>query len=487
MEADWWPRLCGKMGYDWPGVSWYKGCPLGGQVFINIPIISLIQLHHPNFIRKKHIQCFRLFSVFSVDLPQNHIESPRITLERLLSRSLSCKVWTLRMCFFLMLLMSYQNPTGFFNIGQALDGPYMASLGSSTKENSQPVPSLVTLVERILKQHASRGQGGQHRGCRGNFYPHGRPQGYSSGGYLGASSWLLLTSFPIGGSINQPVISHGHGNGHSVSRVPLTPCTHFDDHGHEFACDNCHQLYPSYVQVQVRMEVNHHHSEKFQDLFLKDQIWAAHEIWKLRVKNVEMTVFQEAMLEQGLVEYAEPGDAAPDEVTVPLAYAVVIAGECLEMIDNLKEEVVHNDLMVGQQQFFPLVEGWLFPLIALAGVLGPAVPEWVRGEDPQGALCSGLLVGGGIPQWPMETWEVPWADGGVGGLFGKVGSSWGCGPHLGGGQGWSWGSDHLGGRDSSSQVSGPAVGEVVVELSWWEGFGGAPCGDNVRVGVSDWK
>ena len=66
-----------------------------------------------------------------------------------------------------------------------------------------------------------------------------------------------------------------------------------------------------------------------------------------------------------------------------------------------------------------------------AGVLGPAVLEQVGGEDPQGASCLGPLVGGGVPQQPIEAREVPRVDGGVGGSVGKVGNSRGCGPYLG--------------------------------------------------------
>jgi len=76
--------------------------------------------------------------------------------------------------------------------------------------------------------------------------------------------------------------------------------------------------------VKARTEVNHHHNEKFWDLFMKDQIWAAHEIWSLWVRQVEMTVFQESMLEQGLVEYCMTEDAAPDSVMVPIHYVVVV-------------------------------------------------------------------------------------------------------------------------------------------------------------------
>jgi len=60
-----------------------------------------------------------------------------------------------------------------------------------------------------------------------------------------------------------------------------------------------------------------------------------------------MMVFQESMLERGLAEYCLTEDAAPDSVMVLIHYAAVMAGECLETIDGLKEEVVHNDLMVG--------------------------------------------------------------------------------------------------------------------------------------------
>jgi len=47
---------------------------------------------------------------------------------------------------------------------------------------------------------------------------------------------------------------------------------------------------------------------------------------------VEMTVFQESMLEQGLVESCTPGDSTPDEVAIPTHYTVVMAGECLETL-----------------------------------------------------------------------------------------------------------------------------------------------------------
>jgi len=59
--------------------------------------------------------------------------------------------------------------------------------------------------------------------------------------------------------------------------------------------------------VKARTEATQHWREKFDDLFLKDQVWAAREIWSTRVRAVEMTPFQEALLSRGLAEYTVPG------------------------------------------------------------------------------------------------------------------------------------------------------------------------------------
>ena len=66
------------------------------------------------------------------------------------------------------------------------------------------------------------------------------------------------------------------------------------------------------------------------NLFLKDQVWAACEIWSKRVQAVEMTPFQETFLACGLAEFIAPGDSVLDSVSVPIHYTAVIGGECLE-------------------------------------------------------------------------------------------------------------------------------------------------------------
>lgn len=123
-------------------------------------------------------------------------------------------------------------------------------------------------------------------------------------------------------------------------------CTRFNDQKHTVARNNCHWPYPKYYQVKARTEATQHKLEKFNDLFLKDQIWAARDIWAKQVQMIKTTPFQEAFLMRGLEEYTIPGDSVLDTVSVPIHYAAVIGGECLEAITDLDDKVIHHDLMV---------------------------------------------------------------------------------------------------------------------------------------------
>jgi len=77
---------------------------------------------------------------------------------------------------------------------------------------------------------------------------------------------------------------------------------------------------------------------------------------------VEMTPFQEAFFTHWLVEYVAPGDLVPDVVLVPIYYAAVIGGECLEVTAELDNKVVHHDLMMGSFLGLPLANSDSFPI-----------------------------------------------------------------------------------------------------------------------------
>ena len=77
-----------------------------------------------------------------------------------------------------------------------------------------------------------------------------------------------------------------------------------------------------------------------------DKVWAAKRIWKEWIKSVELSPFQEAMLELGLREFHELQDQMLGCVDVPIGFTSVMAGECFEAIGKLTDEMIHNDLLV---------------------------------------------------------------------------------------------------------------------------------------------
>jgi len=63
-----------------------------------------------------------------------------------------------------------------------------------------------------------------------------------------------------------------------------------------------------------------------------------------------MSPFQEVLISRGIREHPEEEDAMPVSVRFPIAYAAVLAGECLEEIDKVNKSVVNLDLVVGGRE-----------------------------------------------------------------------------------------------------------------------------------------
>ena len=100
------------------------------------------------------------------------------------------------------------------------------------------------------------------------------------------------------------------------------------------------------ASIIARMEVNNHHNERFPDLYVMDKVWATKRIWREQIKSVELSPFQEAMLESGLRQFHESQDQMPGCANVPIGFASVMVGECFEVIWELVDEIIHNDLLV---------------------------------------------------------------------------------------------------------------------------------------------
>jgi len=77
-------------------------------------------------------------------------------------------------------------------------------------------------------------------------------------------------------------------------------------------------------------------------MFFMDAIWGAQEI-----ADINMLVFQTALIKRGLQEHPNEEDHMPVCVSFQLGYPAVLAAECLEAVDKVSEDVIHNDLLVN--------------------------------------------------------------------------------------------------------------------------------------------
>jgi len=100
------------------------------------------------------------------------------------------------------------------------------------------------------------------------------------------------------------------------------------------------------TQVVAHAEVNDHRLEKFQDMFAQDMIWAVQTMWRKRLPSIEMMVFQEFLIARGLKELPDEEDQMLRECSVSMGYLAVLPAECLEMIDEVSENVIHNNCLV---------------------------------------------------------------------------------------------------------------------------------------------
>jgi len=103
--------------------------------------------------------------------------------------------------------------------------------------------------------------------------------------------------------------------------------------------------------IQDRTRKAQHRLEQYRDVFFMDHIWAAAETWQECLPSIEMSVFQEVLIARGLKEHADKEDTMPSSMQFPIAYAAVLARECLEEIDKVNKSLVNLDLVMSQSYF----------------------------------------------------------------------------------------------------------------------------------------
>ena len=113
---------------------------------------------------------------------------------------------------------------------------------------------------------------------------------------------LLMTS------TDHPDTPHPCTHGDVPTCQGQTTETNFNRLGHTVCHGNRYQPYPSMASIVAWMEVNQHRNKRFPDLYIMDKVWAVKRIWKERIKSVELSPFQEVMLESGLREFHKSQD-----------------------------------------------------------------------------------------------------------------------------------------------------------------------------------
>ena len=117
--------------------------------------------------------------------------------------------------------------------------------------------------------------------------------------------------------------------------------------GHTVCCNNPHQPYPIRASIVAWTEGVHHFAERYNNLYLKDQIWAGKKYWEKHHKHIEMSLFCKGLVAHGLWEFHNREEQVPSVVNASIGFASVLLCELFEAVDKVLEELTTCDLMVG--------------------------------------------------------------------------------------------------------------------------------------------
>ena len=117
--------------------------------------------------------------------------------------------------------------------------------------------------------------------------------------------------------------------------------------GHTVCRNNPHQPYPIRALIVARTKGVHHFQERYNNLYLKDQIWAGKKYWEKRHRHIEMLPFCEGLVAHGLWEFHNQEEQVPPVVNTSIGFAAVLSCELFKAVDKVSEELTTCDLMVG--------------------------------------------------------------------------------------------------------------------------------------------
>src|SRR5258707_3264924 len=113
----------------------------------------------------------------------------------------------------------------------------------------------------------------------------------------------------------------------------------FNNQGHHVCRGNRHQPYPTKVAVDHRISGKSHSFERWKDVHLQDFVYAAKAVGRKSLGRVELTPYQDALLERGLMESHDIEDQMVPIVDLAVGYSAGVGLETFQAMDNMSEEM----------------------------------------------------------------------------------------------------------------------------------------------------
>src|SRR5258705_442090 len=121
----------------------------------------------------------------------------------------------------------------------------------------------------------------------------------------------------------------------------------FNSQGHHTCRGNRHQPYPTKVNVDHRVAGKSHSFERWKDLHLQDFVYAAKAVGRKTLGRVELTPYQDALLDRGLVETHDIEDQMVPICDLAVGYSAAVGLEVFQSMDHMSEEMSRGEFKDG--------------------------------------------------------------------------------------------------------------------------------------------
>src|SRR5258705_13092049 len=144
---------------------------------------------------------------------------------------------------------------------------------------------------------------------------------------------------PLADRLSSPGVPIRQDTPHPSPSKPAPYSYWFNNQGHLVSRGNRHQPYLTRVDVDHRVAGKSHSFERWRDLHLQDFVYAAKAVGRKSLGRVELTPYQDALLDRGLVETHDIEDQMVPIVDLAVGYSAAVGLETFQSMDNMSEEM----------------------------------------------------------------------------------------------------------------------------------------------------